>query len=239
MASEPTFTRFPNLPVEVQSKIWHYSLPGPRIIQVARRDGSDGSDRSFCFTGAHPPAALHTCQTSREVACSVLTPAFALDNSRPNKSLPPIYIDFAHDTILLTTPCSIWDAPYEALAEVFPDTQKIQSLAVIVSPSYDIETAVMYIMKPYLILEENLGGDLGGKIESDLRELIFIVRNQSDLLYEFEYLDNVRFSEPEATPQLPWQEWGDTWQDVEDYWVKQLSDGWESGVVRFKEIKMV
>ncbi|KAH7309360.1 hypothetical protein BKA65DRAFT_519676 [Rhexocercosporidium sp. MPI-PUGE-AT-0058] len=235
MASEPAFTCFPNLPVEIQIKIWHHSLLGPRIIQVARRDGGD---RSFSFNGAQPPAALHACQTSREVACSVFKTAFALQNSRPNEPLPPIYIDFAHDTIFLTTPCSVWDAPYEALAEAFPDAQKIQSLAVVVSPSCDIETAVMSIMKPYFTLEKYLG-DLRGKVESDLRELVFIVGNQSGLLYDSEYPENVRFSEPEATPQLPWQAWGDVWGDVEDFWVKELSDGWERGVVRFKEVKMV
>jgi hypothetical protein len=62
MTSAPTFTLFLALPVELQSKIWH------RIIQVHRRDGSDGC---FYFNGARPPVALHTCQTSRAVACSV------------------------------------------------------------------------------------------------------------------------------------------------------------------------
>jgi hypothetical protein len=56
MTSAPTFTLFPALPVELQSKIWHHTLPGPRIIQVHRRDGSDGS---FYFNGARPPVALH------------------------------------------------------------------------------------------------------------------------------------------------------------------------------------
>lgn len=63
----------------------------------------------------------------------------------------------------------------------------------------------MSIIKPYFTLEKYLSGDLRGKAESDLRELIFIVGNQSSLLYDSEYPENVRFSEPEATPQLPWQ----------------------------------
>ncbi|KAH6712167.1 hypothetical protein BKA61DRAFT_609789 [Leptodontidium sp. MPI-SDFR-AT-0119] len=140
-------------------------------LPVTRRDSSN---RSFSFN---------------KVTCSVFKTTFALENSRPNEPQPPIYIDFAHDTIFLTTPCS--------------------SLAVIVSPSCDIKTAVMSIMKPYFTLEKYLSGDLRGKVKSDLRELVFIVGNQSSLLYDSKYPENVRFSEPKATLQLPWQAWGD------------------------------
>jgi hypothetical protein len=123
-----TFNLFPKLPLEVQRKIWYYTLPGLRIIQVHHL-----ADYTFLFNGAGPLPALHTCQTSREVACSVFETAFIHDNTSTNEPLPPKYIDFAHDTIHLTTPCGLWTALYEALAGLFPDTQKIQSLAIEVS----------------------------------------------------------------------------------------------------------
>src|SRR4051794_7612788 len=74
------------LPTELQIKIWHYTLPAPRIIQLHNLNGS------FSFRGACPPPALHTCQLSREVALSVLEPTFTRNNE-----LLPVYIDLAHD----------------------------------------------------------------------------------------------------------------------------------------------
>jgi len=67
--------------------------PGPRPTRVHYHDGS------FSL-GARPPAALHTCRTSREVARSVFQCAFPHDDK--NKDLPPIYIDLTHDIIYLT-----------------------------------------------------------------------------------------------------------------------------------------
>jgi hypothetical protein len=224
------FTLFQALPVELQRKIWHYTLPGPRIIQVYRR----GSDGPFYFNGARPPVALHTCRTSRAVACSIFKAAFTHDNT--NKPLSPIYIDFAHDTIF-TIPCGPWTAPYEALAGLFPDTQKIQSLAVEVFSPDKIEMVFYFIMLPYLKLEGNLGGDLeriAGEIESDLKEIVVVVGHQSPL-YEFKHPENVTFSEPEARPWLPWK----AWRDIEARWTEELSLVWKRGVVRFKEVKIV
>jgi len=228
-----TFNLFPQLPVELQRKIWHYTLPGPRIIRVHRHTDRDGA---FCFDNARPPAALHTCQTSREVACSVFETAFIHDNTNTDKALTPIYIDFAHDTIYLATPCDLLTAPYEALARIFPDTQKIQSLAVEVSSPGAIEMALAYIVLPSMKIEGDLGGDLeeiAVKI-GDLREIVVVVGHQSYSLHKVKYLENIRFSEPEARPWSPWQ----TWKDIEAHWTEQLL-GWERGVVRFKEVKIV
>ncbi|KAF8847687.1 hypothetical protein BDZ45DRAFT_754644 [Acephala macrosclerotiorum] len=66
---QPTFT---GLPTELQIKIWYYTLPAPRIIQLHNLNSS------FSF---------------HEVALSVLEPTFTRNNE-----LPPMYIDLAHDT---------------------------------------------------------------------------------------------------------------------------------------------
>lgn len=143
----------------------------------------------FYFNGAYPPLVLHTCKTSREVASSSFETTFTHDNT--NKPLPPIYIDFAHDTIHLTTPCDPWTAPYTELAWLFPDTQKIQSLAVEVSSPNKIEMALANIMLSSM------------NITGNLREIVVVVGHQSHPLHESKYADKVRFSEPEARSWSP------------------------------------
>ena len=83
----PTFTLFPNLPTELQTKIWRCNLPGPSIIQLCNTDGG------FFFRGTRGNPALYTCRTSREVALSVFEPTLA------HNKLPPMYIDLAYDTL--------------------------------------------------------------------------------------------------------------------------------------------
>jgi hypothetical protein len=213
-----TFHPFPNLPIELQTKIWHHALPGPRIIQVCRQVCRDDGSISFYFNGAHPPPVLHTCITSREVASSSFEAAFKHNNT--NKPLSPIYIDFARDTIYLTTPCDPRTVPYTELAWLFPDTKKIQSLAVEVSSPDEIEMALTHIM---MALK---------KIEGSLKEIVVVVEHQSHPIHEYKYPESVRFSEPEARPWSPWQ----TWKNMEAHWTKGFPEGC---VVRFMEAKMV
>jgi hypothetical protein len=67
--------------------------------------------------------------------------------------------------------------------------------------------ALAYIMLPSMKIEGDLGGDLKeivGKIGGDLREIVVVVGHQSHPLHEVKYPENVRFSELEARPWLPW-----------------------------------
>lgn len=144
-----TFNLFPNLPVELQRKIWHQTLPGPRIIQVHRHDGRYGRDGAFCFNGARPPAALHTCRTSREVACSVFEIVFTHDNISTNKPLPPIYIDFAHDTIHLALISRSWQlrtcVPSELLGasgHLLMTQSQLESLSLITDSSCQLNNGI-------------------------------------------------------------------------------------------------
>jgi hypothetical protein len=173
----PTFTLFPNVPAELQIKIWRCALPGPRIIQLHYLNGS------FSFHGARPPPALHTCRTSREAALSVFEPAFTRNNK-----LAPIYIDLAHDTLHLATEPGM----FAHTAGSFPDIKKkIQSLAVEISSNEDLETVLF---------------DIKRSSPSNLREIILVVGHTERLL-EFKCAEQVRFSEPDASSRLPWQTW--------------------------------
>lgn len=100
---QPTFTLFRNLPPELQLKIWHYSLPGPRIIEVAYR-----GDLDCFFNGARPPPVFQACQDSREVALSIYKPLSAILQDwplgNPLKTLPPIYFNLVHDIIYISNP---------------------------------------------------------------------------------------------------------------------------------------
>jgi hypothetical protein len=126
---QPTFTLFPNLPIELQIKIWKYALPGPRIIQLHYLNGA------FSFYGARHPPVLLTCRTSREVALTVYKRAFPHNDKS-------IYIDFAYDTLhLATSPRMCQHA-----AGLFPDIkEKIQSLAVEISSEDDLEKSAIDI----------------------------------------------------------------------------------------------
>jgi hypothetical protein len=131
---QPMFTPFPNLPTELQIKIWRCALPSPRIIQLYYLHGA------FSFHGARPPPVLHTCRTSREVALTVFEPAFA-------RNAKPIYFDFAHDTLHLA------DGPgmCKTTAGLYPDIkEKIQSLAVEISSQEDLKKSTLDIGLSYL-----------------------------------------------------------------------------------------
>jgi hypothetical protein len=85
--------------------------------------------------------------------------------------------------------------------------------------------ALAHIMLPAMKIERDLGGDPGEIVRKIrvLREIVVVVGHQSHSLLEVKYPENVRFSEPEARPWLPWQ----TWKDIEAHWTEQLSEFWE------------
>lgn len=76
----PRTSGFTKLPTELQIKIWRYSFPGSRVIQVHCRN-----DGSYFFSGTSPPAAFHTCRISRNEALSNYEPLF--DKIRDSRAI--------------------------------------------------------------------------------------------------------------------------------------------------------
>jgi hypothetical protein len=200
-----TFHLFPNLPIELQIKIWQYALPGPRIIRTRRHD------RSFLFS--RPPALLHTCRTSREVARSICESAFTYDEV---KTLAPIYINPAHDIIHLA------EHPYLSTfldaARSFPNITKIQSLAVCVSSNLDIARVLVAVLNSSL---------------SNLREIVLVIGYEPQM-FEVKCIQHVKFSEPEAKPWLPWQAWKNMEADLANHFAIP-----EGCLVRVMEARIV
>lgn len=170
-----TFTLFPNLPTELQDKIWRGALPGPRIIQLHYLNGR------FSFRGARPPPVLHACRASREVALSVFEPAFTRDGQRV-----PVYIDLAHDTLYLAADPEMC----RRAASVFADfKEKIRSLAVEISPEEDLKKAAAHIWP--LDLEKAVI-DIWSSGLNNLDEIILIV-GHGEGIFKLEFAERVRF----------------------------------------------
>jgi hypothetical protein len=71
-----TFPPFPRLPIEIQRKIWGFSLPGPRLLSVFF-DTYDPSRLFKPFRNQRPkPVMLTTCLISHEVALLRYRPVF-------------------------------------------------------------------------------------------------------------------------------------------------------------------
>ncbi|KAF7955691.1 hypothetical protein EAE96_004617 [Botrytis aclada] len=83
------FHLFQNLPIELRKRIWWYSLPGPRVIQLYWVEGE-------CWSNGEQPAALHICQESRGTALEDYKLAF-----RSESSLATTYFDYNVDTLYL------------------------------------------------------------------------------------------------------------------------------------------
>ncbi|TVY12843.1 hypothetical protein LARI1_G009002 [Lachnellula arida] len=180
-----TFTLFPNLPTELQIKIWRRALPGPRIIQFHYLNGT------FSFHGARPPLVLHICRTSREVALSVFEPAFTRDGQQV-----PIYIDLAHDTLYLAADPEMC----KRTAGFFPDfKENVRSLAVEISSEEDLEKAIVDIWP--LSLEKAVVDIYSSGLDK-LNEIILIVGHEEGV-FESKNAERVRFK-PETRDSFMW-----------------------------------
>lgn len=83
------------LPPEIQDLVWEFTLPGPRIVPILRKEKFYGLT-SPCA----PPIALHVCRASRDVALrSGYELAFCT-----TKHPTPIYFNFAIDTAYIDHP---------------------------------------------------------------------------------------------------------------------------------------
>jgi hypothetical protein len=81
------FTKFPELPTELQLKIWNYAARVPRALELQYCI----VDRKF-LTFQHPPAILHTCKVSREFALGpVYHLSFGTDRHPPTTYFNPFY----------------------------------------------------------------------------------------------------------------------------------------------------
>jgi hypothetical protein len=126
----PTFTLFPNLLIEIRTKIWKCAFPSPRIIQLY------DTNSHFFFLNARALSALYTYRESREEALSIFEPAFTHDK------LLPIYINLAHDTLHFTIGLKIFANAFSLFLDL---KEKIQSLAVKLSLIKDLETLLIAI----------------------------------------------------------------------------------------------
>jgi hypothetical protein len=87
-----TFTKFPDLPPEIQREIWTYLLPGPRVIHIMGSPRAEGQ----CFVDMiENPLLLRICQESRALACKWYRLSFEPHLRRP------IYFNFSSDILLM------------------------------------------------------------------------------------------------------------------------------------------
>jgi hypothetical protein len=93
------FAPFEKLPLELQTQIWGYAIPGPRIATVKSTSIYTQVDnfswRRELAVQYQIPALLHVCRTSRAVALKFYRLAFA------EWLLHPIYFDFQRDVLSL------------------------------------------------------------------------------------------------------------------------------------------
>jgi hypothetical protein len=91
------FTPFPKLPIELRLRIWKFTLPGPRILEVAYCEAGSDSDMPEKFgVATRPPVALRVCRESRREASRFYTLSFGSENWASK-----IYFDFSIDTLYL------------------------------------------------------------------------------------------------------------------------------------------
>jgi hypothetical protein len=77
------FTIFPNLPTELQLKIWKHAIPEPRImkVEVQTKIDEDGEARMIFTTNDKPSALLRACKKSRQAILESYTVCLATKNS--------------------------------------------------------------------------------------------------------------------------------------------------------------
>ncbi|PQE31388.1 hypothetical protein CJF32_00001970 [Rutstroemia sp. NJR-2017a WRK4] len=87
---QATFPRFCDLPGEVRTMIWNYALPGSRVVDIIY---DKDQDRYLSFNSP-PPALLHACSESRQIASGVYNLCFATESHAAN-----IYLRYDRDIL--------------------------------------------------------------------------------------------------------------------------------------------
>jgi hypothetical protein len=80
------FTKFPELPAEIQLKIWNYAARVPRALELQYCI----VDRKF-LTFQHPPAILHASSDSRTIGLGIYHLSFGTDKHPPTTYFNPFY----------------------------------------------------------------------------------------------------------------------------------------------------
>lgn len=93
-----TFSPLPNLPTELQLKIWKNAPPDPQIIKLENLYDEVKSPNKITFnTNADLSSFFGASKQSREIALKVLLLCIDINNSSGGK----IRLDGVHDKILL------------------------------------------------------------------------------------------------------------------------------------------
>ncbi|KAF7897558.1 hypothetical protein EAF00_005786 [Botryotinia globosa] len=115
----PQFSRFP---LEIQRKIWIYTLPDPRVIPISYDDITQ-----VCQSTISVPIALHICSVSRIEALRFYSLSFGTTNENGR-----IYFRFGFDIPLLLT--NIYDRtqpnklPAERFESFIKSTRNLEKL---------------------------------------------------------------------------------------------------------------
>jgi hypothetical protein len=124
-----TFTSFPNLPLELRSRVWEFALPGPRLLAL---DFFGDPPRFTCLSAFSPPNILQVCQESRKVALRKC-PLFFVDNA----ALYPPYLFYNSE---LDTVAFLHND--ECMADLLSSCEaaKIKRMIIWLDGLYDVET---------------------------------------------------------------------------------------------------
>jgi hypothetical protein len=145
------FTKFPNLPDELQVLIWEFAIvgAGPRLVEIITRplarkqpcqmeteaaENSTPKPKWGITSDCPTPPLLLACYTSYEIASKHYQKAFKLDG---RQNLRETYFDFERDILYLTgmafqkhEPCPFLNLKY---LNKITDLSKVQNLAILVS----------------------------------------------------------------------------------------------------------
>lgn len=126
------FSQFLTLPLEIQRKIWIFTLPGPRVTPIKYDD-----QNNICESTASIPIALHVCSVSRTEALRFYSLSFGSteDNSR-------VYFRFGFDIPLVLT---------NVFANTGQPRQPAEKLELFVNSTRDLEKLDTVAMIPGLI----------------------------------------------------------------------------------------
>ncbi|KAF7879258.1 hypothetical protein EAF04_000455 [Stromatinia cepivora] len=125
----PQYSRFP---LEIQRKIWIYTLPDPRVTPITYDDQSN-----ICQSTSSIPVALQVCSVSRNEALRFYSLSFGTTDENGR-----IYFRFGFDIPLLLT---------NVFVNIVPPRQPVEKLENFIHSTRDLEKLDMVAMIPGLI----------------------------------------------------------------------------------------
>ncbi|KAM5357450.1 hypothetical protein ACJZ2D_016250 [Fusarium nematophilum] len=114
---------FMDLALELRLLIWEFALPDRRVLRVAELPTARGTYEPgpAFFCSARPPALLHVCRESREVALTHFRPLFK-KNIESGEITRPIYFRPKFDILYL-------DLDWYGRIASYPEVDEIESIA--------------------------------------------------------------------------------------------------------------